>query len=376
VELGLLPDLRGDISGGDGERTNKIPSVEGAGGKKGSDTGVKAMSDGFVGLAEHTAGHKVTELERRLREGARAEATPPRKRQGGLVAGTAHTRVPEELLKYAGILGIPIQAQAMYVHVAFFDRGRGKPFVGLTTIAGRMGMSRGAAWHWYEWWKDSGLLVASSTGRRAAAGVPGAAPHHATEWDWTPLYKMLFLIREAGESRDMVIAEYREKIERVVHETVQSRAAPTVHETAQSTVQYTGTDCTPRELGARGNPGETPPKQETETRDIQETTADGRESNTPAAGYEPHRSPPESGEPVQLAPLPPEATGGQAESAEPSRPSGVLSRDEERAIGKTHLEELIEQARETTRQIAREKAAPVRRTAGEGCAAQGVRAND
>jgi len=208
-------------------------------------------------------------------EDASPEPRKPWQRQGGLVAGTAHTRIPEELLEHAGSLGIPIQALAMYVHVVFFDRGRGKPFVGLATIAGRMGMSRTAAWRWYEWWKNSGLLIAGSAGRLAAANVPRAAPHHATEWDWSPLYEMLFLIREAGGLRDKIIVECREKIARTVNKGLQSKQAKpaprTVNKGLQWTVNLTKSDCKHRELGTRGNPEKTSPKQETETGDIQET---------------------------------------------------------------------------------------------------------
>jgi len=203
-------------------------------------------------------------------EDASPESRKPWQRQGGLVAGTAHTRIPEELLEHAGSLGIPIQALAMYVHVVFYDRGRGKPFVGLTTIAGRMGMSRTAAWRWYEWWKNSGLLIAGSAGR--PAGVPSAAPPRATEWDWSPLYEMLFLIREAGGLRDKVIAECREKITRaVVNKGLQLERPPVVNKGLQLVVNYTKSSCKHRELGTRGNPEKTSPKQETETGDIQET---------------------------------------------------------------------------------------------------------
>jgi len=43
VGLRLLPDLRGEISGGDGETTDKIPGVEGAREKGRSDTGIETI---------------------------------------------------------------------------------------------------------------------------------------------------------------------------------------------------------------------------------------------------------------------------------------------------------------------------------------------
>ena len=202
------------------------------------------------------------ELEGALRRASKSpdpnnERTPVRLRQAGLVAANGYTRLPYEFLAYAGELGIPCQAQNLYVHCAFYDRGNGFPFVGMDTLARRMKMSRRGAMRWRDWWVNSSLLKVEAKGRNSFQGIPRRAPTFASCWDWSAFHSLLWKIRELSGER--LIAFIKEKREAI---------AEGVNGRSQLGVNVRDVRCERQIAGDRGNPGKQPQKQTTEAKDL------------------------------------------------------------------------------------------------------------
>jgi len=212
------------------------------------------MTRGFRSVGELASSAGAQKLEEALHKRSREEPSPVRKRQGGLVADRRHVRLPHEFLAYAGALGIPAQAQLMYIHVARYDIGKGKPYVGLDTVAGAMGMTRQAAMRWLHWWQRSGLLVTRSKGRKGVEGVTRSAPERATEWDFSPLWSLLWEIkrleeekgREAKARLRVFLQEKRAEIEKaVVNRSCQPKRGQVVNERCHMVVNFCDDGCKP-----------------------------------------------------------------------------------------------------------------------------------